>query len=177
MWILLYCRSDLEGSLRALSLRNERRLAIMISLSLFLCSFFSTLLTAVLSHHLAWVYTVSRTNDARHARNSKSVSTSQPPSTLHYKIHPRTFIHSVAPSLYYLASEASLHIRTNGAIFLYYIYIYLTDAVCTYRNVLRDCNFAKLQYSVRIIRAPLRSPKMPCIRSSTVHWCVGVEIL
>jgi hypothetical protein len=36
--------------------------------------FFSTLLTAVLSHHLAWVYTVSRTNDARHSRNSKSLA-------------------------------------------------------------------------------------------------------
>ena len=42
--------------------------------SLSFLSFFSTLLTAVLSHHLAWVYTVSRTNDTRHSRNSKSVS-------------------------------------------------------------------------------------------------------
>ena len=31
-------------------------------------------MTAVLSHHLAWVYTVSPANENRHSRNNKSVS-------------------------------------------------------------------------------------------------------
>ena len=51
-----------------------------------------------------------------------------------------------------LASEASLHSRTNGAIFLYiylYIYISLTDAVAHTVMFYVNSNFAKLQYSVR----------------------------
>ena len=36
-----------------------------------------------------------------------------------------------------------------------------------------DPDFVKLQYSVRIMHAQLRSPKMPCIRSSTVYTFPG----
>ena len=70
---------------------------------------------------------------------------------------------------YNLASEASLHSHTNGAIFLY-IYISLTNAATHTVMFYVDSNFGKLQYSVCIMRAPLRSPKMPCIRSSNIVY-------
>ena len=62
-----------------------------------------------------------------------------------------------------LASEVSLHSRTNGGIFERDRDIYLTDAVAHTVMFYVNSNFVKLQYSVRFMYAPIRSPKRPNI--------------
>ena len=97
-------------------------------------------------------------------------TTHLPPQGIHLQPHPQRQQRERgeggnSQQLRLLESKASLHSHMNGAIFLYYLSI--SNRRChTYRNVLHDSNFAKLQYSMCIMHAPLRSPKMLCIRSS-----------